>query len=171
MGINHYFEMLSVLPPFQRLVGSLRQNSSLVYTQVIDEAVPFLIPTLMQETQRPILLICPTPDQSRRVHEQIKTWNNDKNLVLRFSETESLPYERLVTDSATTQQRISTLSKLNNLSVDELPLIVSSVAALCQGTVSKEILENSTDIVSKGDKILVKGSRGMRMEEIVEKIT
>ena len=153
MGINHYFEMLSVLPPFQRLVGSLRQNSSLVYTQVIDEAVPFLIPTLMQETQRPILLICPTPDQSRRVHEQIKTWNNDENLVLRFSETESLPYERLVTDSATTQQRISTLSKLNNLGVGELPLIVSSVAALCQGTLSKEILEKSTDIVSKGDKI------------------
>ena len=32
------------------------------------------------------------------------------------------------------------------------------------------LLSSLNDIISKGDKILVKGSRGMRMEEIVEEI-
>ena len=151
--MEQFFNMLTSLPAFQRLAAEVRQDSPLSYTQIIDEAVPFLVSALMQETRRPILLVCPTPDQSRKVHEQICAWNDDKSLVLRFSETESLPYERLFTDSEATQQRINTLSKLSNSSVDELPLVICSVAALCQGTISKKILKKSTETVSKGDRI------------------
>ena len=122
MGIHTVTKLLELAPAYKQMAKSLRHATTLTRTQVIDEAVPFLLATLWKDLQVPILVICPSSEQSRTLEENISGWVETKDSVLRFGESDTLPFERLVTDSETSQQRIHTLFQLTKK--DNSPPIV-----------------------------------------------
>ncbi len=154
MGIHTVTKLLELAPAYKQMAKSLRHATTLTRTQVIDEAVPFLLATLWKDLQVPILVICPSSEQSRTLEENISGWVETKDSVLRFGESDTLPFERLVTDSETSQQRIHTLFQLTKKD-NSPPIVIASAAAMCQTTIQREIFENNSQTLRKGDEITI----------------
>ena len=151
MSITALTELLESVPTYKKLVSSLR-NSKISKTQIIDEAVPFLIASIWKDLKIPMVFICPNGQYANRLEEKITAWSSNTDLPLRFSESESLPFERLITDPRITQQRIATLSSISNNSSGS-PLVITSVSAICQKTLSVETLQETHQMLTTGDDI------------------
>jgi len=151
MSIPALTELLESVPTYKKLVSSLR-NSKVSKAQIIDEAVPFLVASIWKNLDIPILLICSNGQNANKLSEKITAWGNNAQSPLHFSESESLPFERLITDPSITQQRISTLAALS-INPSPAPLVITSVSAICQKTLSKQILKETHQILSTGDEI------------------
>ena len=109
MGIYALTELLESDPVYGDLADLMRRKNAYGQTQLIDEAVPFLVAKLWQDLKVPILVICPSSEHSLRLQERISAWTEGYGSPLRFNESETLPFDRLVTDDENNRQRISVL--------------------------------------------------------------
>ncbi len=97
---------------FKRLAQLLGESRANVRLQVLPDGAPMALATLAQNVDVPILVVVPRPEEARRLHEQVSLWSPNPSSVLHFPESETLPFERLVTDPDTEQQRINVLARL-----------------------------------------------------------
>ena len=137
---------------YRNLLSALEGPSSRVRAQLLSEATPYLLSTLMQDLDRPVLIIVPRAEESRRLHERLCAWVDNPERIHRFPETETLPFERLFTDIDTVQQRVRALDALLNPG-DAPPLIVASATSVAQRTLSRESFEDSAHEIAVGDII------------------
>ena len=122
--------------------------------QTFSEAVPFLLSTLLEDLDAPALLIPPKPEDARRLHERLTAWVDDPARVHRFPETETLPFERLVTDIDTVQERVRALDALLNTDSGAAPpVIVASATSLAQRTLDRDSFESAVHTLEVGDVI------------------
>ena len=157
---------------YRNLLSALEGPSSRVRAQLLSEATPYLLSTLMQDLDRPVLIIVPRAEESRRLHERLCAWVDNPERIHRFPETETLPFERLFTDIDTVQQRVRALDALLNPG-DAPPLIVASATSVAQRTLSRESFEDSAheiavgDIIDLDDTLELWRSMGYRFESAV----
>lgn len=90
-------------------------------------AVPLVLSALWSSLQRPFLVVVPTPEEGRRLADDLALLVGPGEVAL-FPETEALPYERLAVDEGTVFRRLSTLVAL--LHGDTPLLVVASAQAL-----------------------------------------
>ncbi|MEC9278353.1 MAG: hypothetical protein VYC23_03510, partial [Chloroflexota bacterium] len=152
LGIYGLTELLEQVPAYQQVADSLRNKQNLIRAQIIDEGVPFLLSTLWQDLMTPMLIICPTTEQSLRLTERISAWTEGHGEPIRFGESESLPFERTATDNETSHQRISALAKLIKPG-EKAPLLITSASAMCQTTIDRQVMEKTQHNLSVGDEI------------------
>ena len=112
MSLSVLSDVLESTPQFERLRASMGQSKAHVRLQVLPNGVPLTAATLARNVDVPVLLVAPRPDEARRLYEQVCLWSADERSVLHFPESETLPFERLVTDADTEQQRIGVLARL-----------------------------------------------------------
>ena len=155
MSLSVLSDVLESAPQFERLRASMGQSKAHVRLQVLPNGVPLTAATLARNVDVPVLLVAPRPDEARRLYEQVCLWSADERSVLHFPESETLPFERLVTDADTEQQRIGVLARLlahespihdPNASVDAATrgkIIIASASAISQKTISRDGFENS----------------------------
>ena len=143
LGIYGLTKLLEQVPTYRQVADSLSKNKNLVRAQIIDEGVPFLLSTLWQDLKVPMLIICPTAEQSLRLTERISAWTEGQGEPIRFGESENLPFERTATDNETSHQRISTLAKLNTPG-EKAPLLITSANAMCQTTIDRQVMEKTS---------------------------
>ncbi len=158
MSLSVLSDVLESAPQFERLRASMGQSKAHVRLQVLPNGLPLTVATLARNVNVPVLLVAPRPDQARRLYEQVSLWSADERSVLQFPESENLPFERLVTDTDTEQQRIGVLSRLladdssesSDQDLDDSPaatprgkIIVASASAVSQKTISRESFEKS----------------------------
>ena len=149
MSLSVLGDLLDTAPAFQRLLRSLGKERANARVQVIAEATPLTIATLWRKLGASMLVVAPRPEDARRLHEQLSIWAGDnESSVLLFPEAETLPYERLVSDVYTTQQRLRTLAALAGANGAAL-LVVASVSAIAQKTIDKDTFESSTHTLRK----------------------
>ena len=152
MSLSALGGLLQSTPQYKRLMASLTRPPRHVTAQVLDEAAPYALVTLWQDLGIPMLIIAPRPEGARRLHDQLVTWSGREDSVLLFPETETLPFERLVSDPDTTHQRLSTLSDL--VETDELsPIVVASAAAVVQKTIDVETFAATSHVLRRGDEV------------------
>ena len=152
LGIYGLTKLLEQVPSYRQVADSLSNNKNLVRAQIIDEGIPFLLSTLWQDLMVPMLIICPTAEQSLRLTERISAWTEGQGEPIRFGESESLPFERTATDNETSHQRISTLAKLITPE-EKAPLLITSANAMCQTTIDRQVMEKTQHNLSVGDEI------------------
>ena len=152
LGIYGLTELLEQVPAYKQVADSLRNKQNLIRAQIIDEGVPFLLSTLWQDLMTPMLIICPTTEQSLRLTERISAWTEGHGEPIRFGESESLPFERTATDNETSHQRISALAKLIKPG-EKAPLLITSASAMCQTTIDRQVMEKTQHNLSVGDEI------------------
>ena len=155
MGLSALGGLLESSPEYQRLLDSLRAGPASARVQVLAEGVPFTLATLWRGLGTPMLVIAPRPEDARRLHEQLVVWSGQESAVLHFPETETLPFERLVSDIETTQHRLSTLATLATMPErDEHPLIVvASAVAVAQKTIDKTTFTSSTHTLKTRQRV------------------
>ena len=139
MNLVSLGHLLKTAPQFEALRESLEASRSSSKAILLDDAAPFALVTLWRELGLPTLVIAPRPEDARRLHEQLVVWSGDESRTLHFPETETLPFERLVSDVDTIQQRLGTLSSLSGIAAGaKPPIVVASAAAVAQKTLDKD---------------------------------
>ncbi|MBI4298552.1 MAG: transcription-repair coupling factor [Chloroflexi bacterium] len=147
------FQLLESLPQYRSVCQSL-EGYKRANAQLSKEATPFVVGALWKKLGVPVLILVPRPEEARRLHDQLLTWCGEDNLF-HFPETETLPFERLISDAATVHQRIRTLASLSKVAEDpdRAPLIIASVSAVSQKTVEKETFLSACHQLKKGQRI------------------
>ncbi len=149
MSLSVLGSLLESSPEFQRLQDRLKAARASVRVQVLPNGAPFALSTLWRGVGIPMLVIAPRPEDARRLYEQLALWSGLEDAVLHFPETETLPFERLVSDAETTQQRLRTLSTLI-AGGSAPPLVVASTAAIAQKTLDRDAFESSSHTLTRG---------------------
>ena len=152
LNLGRLTPLLRATRQYQDLLTALRRGGQRAKAQVLSDAVPFLASALVEDLRIPTVILVPRPEEARRLHERLTAWLDDPDRVLLFPETETLPYERLVTDPDTVQQRICTLDALLNAH-DAPPLVVASSTSAVQRTLSLKSFEDSAHVLSAGQTI------------------
>ena len=119
MSISTLNELVAGMPELDNLVSELKTSVSNSRLQVLEEAGPAVLATLWTKLERPLLIITPRAEGALKLSEQIALWGITH--ARHFPESEALPFERLASDSGTTQSRISTLAALTKPTHEGIP--------------------------------------------------
>jgi transcription-repair coupling factor (superfamily II helicase) len=149
--------MLDKVPAYENAVSKL--GSGVAQTATLPEAAkPFVLAALAKRSSGPVVVICPHPDDSRRMTELIQAYAGDDVPIYHFAESEVLPYERLSIEAGTVHERLAALGALHGF-VDEAapqpPIIVTSVTGLMQKTISPDLLRSTAHLLRADDKVSI----------------
>ena len=149
-------------PAYRSLVEGLESGSKVHRLEAPEAARPYLIAALWHRLKVPVMVIVPRPEESRRLHEELLSYLDDAAPVHLFSEPEVLPFERLVADSATNNQRVLVLAALGQDrdsaadgagEMGSPPLVVASTAASLRMTLSPAALKEGCHSLQLGAKV------------------
>ena len=152
LNLRHLSPLLRATEQYASLIAALRGQAGKAKAQTLSEAVPYLLSTLASDLGVPTVVVVPRSEEARRLHEQLSAWSDDPDRIQQFPETETLPFERLVTDIETVQQRIRALDALLHVEGTP-PTVVASATSLAQRTLDRSVFESSTHLISVGDVI------------------
>ena len=152
LNLHQLVPLLRSTTQYPRLLDALNRSRSSVKTQLFSDAAPFLLSALYEELGRPMVVVAPRPEEASRLEERISAWVSNPDRVIQYPETETLPFERLMTDIDTAQLRIKTLDALLEAETAP-PLIVASAMSIAQQTLSRPAYESSSHTLSVGDVI------------------
>ncbi len=152
MDLSALGTLLSQAPEYRRLADALRASQVESTAHLLPDAVPFVVANLWRDLGLPVLVVVPRPDDARRLHEHLMSWSGDDDSVLHFPETETLAYERLVSDVDTVQQRLRTLARLTD-EHGSPPLVVASTTALVQKTIARDDFDSISHVLRRGQQI------------------
>ncbi len=133
--------LIEEMPPYRRLLKDLERPDG-ARALVLEAAKPYFIAALYRDLRRPVLVVTAQPENARKLYEQISVWCASERVRL-FPEPEALPYERIVSDSTTSLERLQALSALAGINgsegavVENPPLIVASAPAFAQKVMSQ----------------------------------
>ncbi len=174
LNLTKLLHLIEKMPAYRQLTSELKQQDGNTRAAVLEAAKPYLISALYQSLRRPMLIVTAQPENSKKLHEQLLAWYNSNQIRL-FSEPESLPYQRIVSDTSTELERLQLLSALVNIgSNDNTPLILASAPALMQKTTLYSDFISTCHIIKQGMdiepfKLLNQWqAMGYRIESVVE---
>lgn len=154
MSLSGLFGALANVPAYQSLVeASSRTSDEALRATLIEQAKPYLIGALWRQLDRPVLLLCPKPEDARRFVDQLEAYCGEDAPIYHFAESEVLPYERLALDPSTLHPRLEALGALSSRDSAAAPLVVASTMAVMQKTIGSELLAGLTQSVKVGERI------------------
>ncbi|MGD0779789.1 MAG: transcription-repair coupling factor [Dehalococcoidales bacterium] len=175
-GLNKLINLIEPMPAYHRILDELKQKNSNTLV-LLNAARPYLIASLYENLQVPMLLVTAQPENAKKLQEQLSSWCSGREIYL-FPEPDVLPYERLTPDTATEIERIRVLSALVRYSQGDdntsAPLVVASAAAIISRTTEQSDFVASNRTIRLGDTIepfrLLADCEavGYRLENIVE---
>ena len=165
MSLKGLFELLHSQTAYKELVQSLGSGAMIRAVQAPEAARPFLLAALWDWLGVPVLVIVPRPEDARRFHDSLLSYLGEEAPVCLFPESDVLPFERLVADAATNNQRLLALSALQDAQQDQQapsentgalnqpPLVVASTAAALRMTLGPNAFLKARHTVRVGDKV------------------
>ena len=122
MRLQGLIDLLKEYSPYRLLVERLGGDGAVQETNALDGVRPYLLAALWHHLARPLVVVCPRPEDARRLYDALLTYMGDQTPLYLFPEPEVLPYERLAYDASITNQRLSALTALLELSPKPSPL-------------------------------------------------
>ena len=162
MGLEGMFALLEGHPAYRRLVREVTSRLKAVPLEAPESARPYLISAIWHHTEAPVLAIVPQPEDARRLHDQLLTYLGEDAPVHLFPEPEVLPFERLVADVATNNQRMLALAAFARAGDGALaaageniraPLVVASTPAALRRTLLPETLKGAWHTLQVGARV------------------
>ena len=133
MSLKGLFVSLEATQAYQGLIKQIQEkNGSPTFTAitVLPAAAPLLVASLWQRLGIPVLLIAPRPDDARRVHGELLTYLGQEQSLYYLPEPEAIPFERLVSDGLTNNQRLAALAAMDPRQGSNFMVVTSVVGAL-----------------------------------------
>ena len=113
MILKGLLTLLTQRPEFRRLVQQLQKAEGLpALTGITETARPFVIAALSAALKEPLLLVVGDETQAMQVTDTLKVMVQEPGAVFCLPDRDALPYERLMSDAETTQQRMNALLNL-----------------------------------------------------------
>ena len=174
LNLTQLLRLIEEMPTYHQLVAKLQQPNGNTRMVVLDAAKPYLIAALYHSLKLPILVVTAQPENCKKLYEQLLTWCHSNQIKL-FPEPDTLPYQRVASDTSTELERLQALSALANLEpTTDAPLAVASAPAFMQKTTPHSDFTSACHTVKVGMdieplKLLSQWeTMGYRIENIVE---
>ncbi len=185
MSLVGLFDYLQAVPGYQRLLDDVKRAAP-SEAIVMEAAKPYVVASLWRDLGRPVVLICPHPDDARRMVDQLQAYCGEAAPIYHFAESEVLPYERLSIEAGTVHERLAALGSLHaakerggtrtdaGTSLPAVPLVVTSITGLMQKTLSPDLFAKLVHDIRPGQKVAVESllqqwtKMGYRIGQVVE---
>jgi transcription-repair coupling factor (superfamily II helicase) len=134
--------LLTQRPEFRRLIQRIQEaGGTPALTGITEAARPYVIAALASAIRQPLLVVVTDETQANVVADTLKALAQQPNDVLYLPDRDALPYERLISDAQTTQQRMNALISLTEH--DRNTIVVCSARALTQPVIPPQELSAS----------------------------
>ncbi len=133
------------------LLASLQSHQNAEF-DILRAGRPYLLATLAQDWDGPIVYVTPQVKRAYNVSEQLPVWLGSDHRVFRFAEPSPMFYDRVPWDKGVIQSRIETLSALMDETTDVSPIVVTSARALMQRTLAPSAFYQATLSLQVGDR-------------------
>jgi transcription-repair coupling factor (superfamily II helicase) len=144
--------LLTERPDFRRLVQQLQDGEGLpALTGITEAARPFAIAALASALKQPLLVVVADELQASQVTDTLKMLVERASDVLYLPDRDALPYERLISDAATTQQRMNALISLANR--ERGAIVVCSARVLTQPVIPPQELSAALYNLRPGQEV------------------
>jgi transcription-repair coupling factor (superfamily II helicase) len=139
-------------PEYRRLIEQLRQAEAIPpLTGITEAARPFIVAAIASILKQPMLLVVQDEQQASQMAESIKVFLPSQPEVHFLPDRDALPYERLISDALTTQQRMQALIAL--VERDQVPLIICSARVLTQPIIPPKELSAALFTLQTGQEV------------------
>ncbi len=153
LDLTQLLHLIEEMPAYRQLVARLQQPNGNATAAVLDAAKPYLIAALYHSLSRPVLVVTAQPEDGKKLYEQLLTWCSSSQIRL-FPEPDTLPYQRVASDTSTELERLQVLSALANIEpTTDAPLVVASAPALMQKTTPHSDFTSSAHTIKVGMNI------------------
>jgi transcription-repair coupling factor (superfamily II helicase) len=123
--------LLTQRPEFRRLQEKLQKAEGIpALTDITEAARPYVVASIAHTFKQPILLITGDEVEAGQMAEALKAFVPNPSDIFCLPDRDALPYERLIGDALTTQQRMQTLIAM--VEHERTPIVVCSARALTQ---------------------------------------
>jgi len=144
--------LLTQRPEFRRLVQRVHEAEGLpALTGITEAARPYVIAALASALKQPLLVVLASEIQAGQLADTLKILVQRPDDVLYFPDRDALPFERLISDTLTTQQRMNTQICLTER--DRNPVVVCSARALTQPVIPPQELSASLYSLKPGQEV------------------
>ncbi|MBA7637467.1 Transcription-repair-coupling factor [subsurface metagenome] len=175
LNLTPLLPLIEEMPAYRQLAQELPRQRNNITVAVLDAAKPYLIAALYHTQQLPMLVVTAQPENSKKLYEQLLTWCHSTQVKL-LPEPDSLPYQRVASDTSAELERIQVLSALidQNKPMVNPSLVVASAPALMQKTTPYSDFVSTCHTIKQGMDIeplkLLRQweAMGYRMESLVE---
>ncbi|MEE8363754.1 MAG: hypothetical protein V3S18_06770, partial [Dehalococcoidia bacterium] len=151
MTLSALLPLLSQTERFGELIESLRRPAASLSLVAPEPPTAYTVASLWREFGAPVIVLAPGPDIARRIADQLFTWCGDDAPVFQFVENETLPFERLSPDRGATHQRLRALAALESDGGGRPPIVVVSVLAAAQLTLTPAAFRAGAHTLRVGD--------------------
>jgi transcription-repair coupling factor (superfamily II helicase) len=144
--------LLTQRPEFRRLIQHLQEAKGIPpLTGITEAARPYIIAALARALQQPLLVVTGDETQASLLTENLKILVERPEDVLFLPDRDALPYERLISDTQTTQQRMNALICLAEKK--RSALIVCSARVLSQPVIPPKELAAALYELKEGEEV------------------
>lgn len=155
--LSGLLNMLRDSVTYRDLRERLANNESTSHVNVVRSARPYMLATLAQDWDGPILYLTAQVRRAYNLSEQLPVWLGEDVHLHRFAEPSALFYDRAPWDASVIRNRIETLSVLMDERITNQPIIVSSARAMMQRTMPPRQFRQSTINLKVGDRHNLEG--------------
>jgi transcription-repair coupling factor (superfamily II helicase) len=153
LNLSRLTPLLKELPAYRQLVDGLSTAKGEHEAVILDAAKPYLIATLYEELDLPVMVVTGQPEIARKLHDQLRAWCSASAGLRRLPELDFLSYDKPQLP-ATSYQMIERLRTLTALALheedDRPPLIVTSALAVMSRTIPQKDFVASCHVLKPG---------------------
>ncbi|HVB60900.1 MAG TPA: transcription-repair coupling factor [Ktedonobacteraceae bacterium] len=144
--------LLTQRPEFRAVIDQLRQGTQLpALTGITEPARPFVIAALAAMFKQSLMVIVQDEAQANLLVEGVQAFAERPDDVLYFPDRDALPYERLISDALTTQQRMQALIALAQGKRNVI--VVGSARTLTQLVIPPQELAAALYVLQPGQEV------------------
>ena len=152
MILKGLLALLTQRPETRRLVQQIQQAGGLpAITGITETARPYVTAALSAALKQPLLLVVSDEAQAEQVTDVLKALAQQPEEVFCLPDRDALPYERLMSDVETTQQRLNALIRLTQHYPQSI--VVCSARALTQPVIPPQELAASLFEMAAGQEV------------------
>jgi transcription-repair coupling factor (superfamily II helicase) len=144
--------LLAQRPEFRRLVKSLQEATGVpALTGITEAARPYVIAALAKALQQPLLVVATDETGASQLTDTLKMLAEEPADVLFLPDRDALPYERLMSDTQTTQQRMNALIALTER--ERNAVVICSARVLTQPVIPPQELSAALYELKVGEEV------------------
>ncbi len=152
MTLQGLLTVLAQRPEYRRLIEKLQKSEGVpALTGITEAARPYIIATLASTLKQPLLVVVKDENEATQVADTLKTLTSSPSDVLSLPDRDALPYERLIGDAVTTQQRMQALIAM--VERERTVTVVTSARALTQPVIPPQELAATLLRIQIGQEI------------------
>ena len=151
MTLKGLLTLLTQRPEFRRLLQQLQEAEGLpALTGITETARPYVIAALASVIKSPLLVVVANETLAFQITDTLKALVQQPEDVYCLPDRDALPYERLMSDAVTTQQRMNALISLTQ---KRNALVVCSARALTQPVIPPQELAAALYELQPGQEV------------------